>query len=229
MADAAKPLRRTLWLGLFKLFVFFPILLFLPAGTLRFWQAWLFLLLFVVLVVSTSAYFMKRAPALIERRARRGPAAEKEPAQKIIVASLMVLFFAEFVVPGLDHRFGWSHVLPGVVIASDLVVGIGFAMAFLALRENSFGAATITVEANQRVVTTGPYRIVRHPMYVGLLLMMTFMPLALGSYWTLLIVPLLYVVIIWRLVDEEKYLARNLPGYDEYRHSIRHRLIPFVW
>ncbi len=228
MAEAARPSRGIL-LFVLKFFAVFPVLLFLPAGTLNFWQGWTLWGMFGVLMATGGGYFLKRDPALIQRRLRRGPVAEKERSQKIIVAVLSVLFLPEFIIPGLDHRFRWSHVPAAVVITGDLLIAIGFFVIFLTFKANSFAAATICVERGQTVVTTGPYRIVRHPMYVGVLLILTFFPLALGSYWGLLIAPLMFAAIIWRLLDEERYLSKNLQGYMEYCQSARYRLLPLVW
>ena len=228
MAEVARPSRGTL-LFVLKFFVVFPVLLFLPAGTLNFWQGWTLWAMFGALVGIVSIYFLKHDPALIRRRLRRGPVAEEECSQKIIVAVLSVLILPEFIIPGLDHRFRWSHVPAAVVIAGDLLIAIGFFVIFLTFRVNSFAAATICVERGQTVVTTGPYRIVRHPMYVGVLLILTFFPLALGSYWGLLIAPFTFAAIVWRLLDEERYLSKNLQGYTEYCQSARYRLIPSVW
>ena len=207
----------------------FPGVLFLPAGTLNFWQAWVLWGMFGALMAFGGRYFLKHDPALIQRRLRRGPVAETERSQKIIVAMLTVLLLPELIIPGLDHRFGWSHVPPAVVIAGDLLVAIGFFVIFLTFKVNSFAAATVDVEPTQTVVTTGPYRSVRHPMYVGLLLILTFISLALGSYWGLLVTPFLFAAIVCRLLDEERYLSKNLPGYMEYCQRTRYRLIPYVW
>ncbi len=228
MAEVARPSRGILLIVL-KFFVVCPVLLFLPAGTLKFWQAWTLWGLFAVLMAIVCTYFMKRDPALMQRRLRRGPVAEKETSQKIIAALLSVFLVADFLIPGLDHRFGWSHVPPMMVIAGDLLIAAGFFVIFLTFKVNSFAAATIDVEPTQTVATTGPYRIVRHPMYVGVLLILTCFPLALGSYWGLLIAPFMFALIVWRLLDEERFLARNLPGYEEYCRTTRNRLIPYVW
>lgn len=228
MAEVARPSKGIL-LTVLKFFVVFPALLFLPAGTLKFWQAWALWSLVGLLMALGGTYFVKHDPALMKRRLRRGPVAEKETSQKIIIALLSVFLVASFLIPGLDHRFGWSHVPPLVVVAGDLLVAAGFLLIFLTFKVNSFAAATIDVEPTQTVATTGPYRIVRHPMYIGVLLVLTFFPLALGSYWALLIAPFTFALIVWRLLDEERFLARNLSGYEEYCRTTRSRLIPYVW
>ena len=160
---------------------------------------------------------------------RAGPTAEKERSQKIIQGFASLFFMATIIVPGLDHHFGWSTVPTPVVIASDVLVVFGFVSWFFVFKANSFAAATIQVVEGQRVITTGPYRWVRHPLYAGALPMFVCTPLALGSWWGLLAAIPLVGVIIWRLLDEERFLARNLPGYAEYCRSTPYRLIPFVW
>jgi len=229
MAEASRDLTRKAWTGLAQLLVLLASLLFLSAWSLRFWRAWAFWLVFSVCVFLITRYFLERDPSLIERRLKAGPAAETERSQKIIQLLASVFFVAEIVVPGLDHRAHWSEVPAALVIASDFLVAIGFAIVFLAFKENSFASAVIEVNQSQSVISTGPYQIVRHPMYAGALLMLVAAPLALGSFRTLLLVPFTIFVIVWRLLDEEKYLARHLPGYEEYRRKTRYRLLPFVW
>ena len=229
MAKGPRALKTKALLGLVNLLVLLGIALFLPAGSLRFWQAWIFLLVFSAAVLVITLYFMKRDPQLIESRLRGGPTAEKEKSQKVIQSFASMFFIILFVVPGFDHRFRWSDVPPLLVILGDIFVALGFLIVFLVFKSNSFTSAIIEVNRGQGVISTGPYRIVRHPMYAGALLMCLFTPLALGSYWGLLSVPPMFFVISWRLVNEEKFLTRNLPRYDEYRKKTRFRLIPFVW
>jgi protein-S-isoprenylcysteine O-methyltransferase Ste14 len=227
MADAA--LTRKAFFAIARLLVLIGILLFLPAGSLNFWQAWIWLLVFSVSVSVISLYFLKRDPSFIERRLRRGPAAETERSQKIIQASISVLCIAQMVVSGFNRRFHWSHVPGALVISSDLLVVMSFVIMFLVFKENTFASATIALHRSQRVITTGPYRLVRHPMYSAALLLDVFIALALGCYWALLFVPLIFLAIVWRLLNEEKFLATNLPGYDEYCRQTQYRLIPLVW
>ncbi|HEX4002373.1 MAG TPA: isoprenylcysteine carboxylmethyltransferase family protein [Candidatus Acidoferrales bacterium] len=215
--------------GLLRLFVTLAAFLFLPAWTLRYWQAWIFLCVFFTPACVISLYVMKHDPALFERRVRGGPGAEKGRAQKIIHAFAAVGFLAVVLVPAVDHRFGWSGVPAYVSIAGDFLVAAGFVFIFFVFRENTFASATIEVTEGQRVVSTGPYALVRHPMYAGALVMVLGVPLALGSWWGLLALVPFTIVILWRLVDEEKFLARNLAGYSEYRDQVRYRLVPLVW
>jgi protein-S-isoprenylcysteine O-methyltransferase Ste14 len=204
-------------------------LLFLPAWTLDYWQAWFYLLVFGACMLVTSAYFLKHDPRLVERRMRVGMTAEREPTQQIIQAVAGLLLISLYVVAGFDRHFGRSSVSPSVVIAADIMVALGFFIVFLTLKENTFAASTITVEKDQTVVSTAPYAVVRHPMYTGALLMFLASPLALGSIWALTVEAFLVVVLAVRLLDEEKFLSANLPHYTDYCSRVRYRLIPFVW
>lgn len=205
------------------------LLLFVPAGTARYWQAWLYLTIFIGASALVTRYLVRKDPALLERRMSGGPTAEKRPAQKVIMLGTSIGFIALLVVPALDHRFGWSTVPLAGVVAGDGLVAIGLYLVFLVYRENPFSSATIEVAADQRVISTGPYAIVRHPMYAGAFLYLVGTPLALGSLWGLLPIPAMMPFLIWRLFDEERLLARSLPGYTEYQQRVRHRLVPFLW
>jgi protein-S-isoprenylcysteine O-methyltransferase Ste14 len=204
-------------------------LLFAPAGSLHFWEGWLYGFVFVAATTAMSIYFLRYDPALVERRMYVGPRAEQEPAQKII----MTIFSAEFVLllalPGLDHRWHWSAVPVWLILAANAGVALSFGVFFVVLRQNSYAASTIRVETGQPVVSTGAYAIVRHPLYSGALLLLAFTPLALGSYWTLLVAIATVPALAWRLLDEERFLKRNLPGYADYCRVTRFRLIPGVW
>ena len=215
--------------GLLGLFVAMAALLFLPAWTLRYGQAWLFLSLFFGASVAVTVYLMKSDPGLLERRIYAGPTAEKEKSQKIIQSITALGFVAMLVVPALDRRFGWSAVPLWATLAGDVLVAIGFLIIFLVYKENAFASATIEVYPEQKVITTGLYGLVRHPMYMGGLFLFVGMCLALGSWWDFLVFLLMVPALIWRIFDEEKLLAKELPGYLEYRNNVRRRLIPFVW
>jgi len=205
------------------------LLLFVPAGTVRYWQAWLYLAIFFAAATLTTKFLMRKDPALLERRMRGGPSAEKQPTQKLIMLFTSLGFIALLVVPALDYRFGWSMVPLAGVLVGDALVAVGFYFIFLVYKENTFTSATIEVVADQKVISTGPYAIVRHPMYASALLYLAGTPLALGSYWGF--VPLVGTLpfLIWRLFDEERFLALNLPGYTDYQRTVRHRLVPRIW
>ena len=158
-----------------------------------------------------------------------GPTAEKRPAQKLIMLFTSIGFIGLLVVPAVDHHFGWSRVPLGVVLTGDVLVALGFYLISIVYRENTFTSATIEIAENQKVISTGPYAIVRHPMYASALLYLVGTPLALGSFWGLVPIVAMIPFLIWRLFDEERFLSRNLPGYAEYQRRVRHRLVPFVW
>jgi protein-S-isoprenylcysteine O-methyltransferase Ste14 len=205
------------------------VLLFLPAWTLNYWQAWVFLVVFLTAANAIGVYLSIKDPELLERRKNVGPVAEKSVAQKIIMSltiagSLCVLVFCAF-----DHRFAWSSVPSCVSLVGDMLVGLGFLIDFFVFKENSYGASTIQVFKNQKVISTGPYALVRHPMYVGVLVMMIGVPLALDSWWGLAVLALIMPVLIWRILDEEKLLKKDLPGYVEYTQKVRYRLVPYLW
>jgi protein-S-isoprenylcysteine O-methyltransferase Ste14 len=205
------------------------LLVFVPAGTVRYWQAWAYLSIFTGASVLTTLYLIRHDPALLERRMKGGPTAEKQPTQKLIMLGTSVGFVGLLVVSALDARFGWSVVPLGAVLFGDALVIAGFYFISIVYRENTFTSATIEVAKDQKVIATGPYAVVRHPMYAGALLYLLGTPLALGSYWGLVVFGAVLPLLLWRLFDEERFLCRNLPGYTEYRKRVRHRLVPFVW
>jgi protein-S-isoprenylcysteine O-methyltransferase Ste14 len=210
--------------------LFGPALLFSPAWTLDYWQAWTFLSVYFTASVAITLYLMKNDPALLQRRMRGGPAAEKEPVQKIIMLVASVGFIGLLVIPALDHRFNWSHMPPAMALAGDGLVVLGWIVIFFVFRENTFTSSTIELAPDQKVISTGPYAWVRHPMYGGGFLMLLGIPVALGSWWGVLVFVVAIVpAVIWRLLDEEKFLAKNLPGYVEYQGRVKFRLLPLVW
>jgi len=224
-----KNLTGQAFLGLIQLLVMLAIFLFLPGWTLDYWQAWIFLAVFSVSVFLITLYFLKKDPRLIERRLKAGPSAEQERSQKIIQGLAAIFFILPFIVSSIDHRLGWSTVPTFVVFLGDILVAVGLYIVFLVFRENTFTSATIEVSEEQKVISTGPYAVIRHPMYSGAFIMLLGIPLALGSWWAFIFVFLLFAAIVWRLLEEEKFLANNLPGYKSYHQKVRYRLIPFIW
>jgi len=214
---------------LLVLLVVMGAVLFVSAWTFNYWQAWVFLSVFGLSSLAVTVYLMKNDPKLLERRMHGGPTAEKELSQKIIMSAASIGFAAILIVPALDHRWHWSAVPPYAVIAGNILIVLGWTIILFVFRENTFTSATIEVVADQRVVSTGPYAVVRHPMYSGSLLYFLGIPIALGSWWGLLVGILMMPVFALRLFDEEKLLARNLPGYSEYMDRVKYRLVPFVW
>jgi len=216
-------------LGFAQLIAGLGFILLATAWTLDFWQAWVYLFVFAASAALITAYLWKNDPKLLERRVNAGPGAEKEKSQKRIQVSASLVFIGVMILPSLDHRFSWSHVPLSVVIAGDVFVALGFLVIFIVFRENTFSAATIEVAPDQKLISTGPYAIVRHPMYSGALVMLLGTPLALGSWWGLLVfIPMIFVI-VWRLLDEEKFLSKNLSGYKEYCEKVQYRLVPFIW
>lgn len=217
------------FVGLLFLLMVMAALLFIPAWTLDYWQAWTFLAVYFGWALAITLYLMERDPKLLQRRMRGGPAAEKDPNQKIIMIFTSLGFIGLMIFPALDHRFVWSRMPPYVALAGDLLVALGFLVIFFVFKENTFSSATIDLAPNQKVISTGPYAVVRHPMYAGALVLLLGIPIALGSWWGLLVLVSMLPALIWRLLDEEKFLAGNLTGYAEYQNKVRFRLIPIVW
>jgi protein-S-isoprenylcysteine O-methyltransferase Ste14 len=223
------PLGVRAWLSLAILAVVMGLLLFLPAGTIRYWHAWAYLSVFFVTSAIITRYLMRHDRALLERRMKGGPTAESRPVERFIMLCTSIGFIGLLVVPALDFRFRWSSVPRPVVVAGDVLVAVGFYFIFLVYRENTFTSATIEVARDQTVISTGPYELVRHPMYASASLYLLGTPLALGSYWGLVVLAAMWPFLIWRLYDEERLLAKELRGYTEYQQRVRYRLVPFVW
>jgi protein-S-isoprenylcysteine O-methyltransferase Ste14 len=216
-------------LSLAILILIMAALIFIPAGTLNYSQAWLFLAVYFASSLGITLYLMKKDPALLQRRMRGGPTAEKQPTQKIIQTLTSLSFIALLVVPALDHRFGWSHVPPAVALLGDALIVLGFLGVLRVFKENTYTSSTIELAADQQVISTGPYALVRHPMYAAASGLLIGIPIALGSFVGLIAFATIAPVLMWRLLDEEKFLAANLPGYIEYQKKVPHHLIPGVW
>jgi protein-S-isoprenylcysteine O-methyltransferase Ste14 len=205
------------------------VLSFVAAGTIHFWQGGFFWALFMLSSSALGIDLRLRDPALLARRMNAGPQAESRPREKVLMILTITMFYAMAVVPGLDHRFGWSRVPAAIVVAANLLIVVAFVEFIVVLRANTFAASTIKVEAGQRVISTGPYAIVRHPMYTGGLLMIFAMPLAMGSCWGLMAAVVTAPLLIARILDEESALIAELPGYDAYCRTVPFRLVPGLW
>jgi protein-S-isoprenylcysteine O-methyltransferase Ste14 len=225
MADLIIATVRAFLLGAFAL----AILLFLPAGTLDYWQAWVYIAVFMGSASAIGVYLSLNDPELLERRRHVGPAAEQSTGQKISITIGIVGFLGLMIVSALDFRFGWSPVPPFVSLTGDAMVALGFLIVLYVFRENRYGASTVQVFEGQRVISTGPYALVRHPMYAGVIVMAIGTPLALGSWLGLVVLALIAPGLIWRILDEEKLLGRELPGYGDYMRRVRYRLVPHLW
>ena len=203
--------------------------LFTLAGTLHYWQAWTFLAVYFTSSMAIILYLLRKDPKLLERRLGGGPLAEKQTSQKIIKFLTSLGFIGLILVSACDHRFAWSRLPASVALAGDALVALGWLAIFFVFKENSFASATIELAPDHKVISTGPYALVRHPMYAGGIVMLLGIPIALGSWWGVLVIAAMLPALIWRLLDEEKFLARNLPGYVEYQEKVRYRLAPRVW
>jgi protein-S-isoprenylcysteine O-methyltransferase Ste14 len=212
-------------LGIFA----FGLMLFVPAGTVHYWQAWIFLAVFALTTWIPSVYLMRTKPAALQRRLRAGPLAETRTVQKIIIWVVFLSFATMIVFSAFDYRFGWSSVPVLVSVVGDVLVATGLGVAMLVVIQNSYAAAIVTVEAGQVLVSTGLYGLVRHPMYTGNVIMMIGVPLALGSYWGLVFVIPGLIVLILRIRDEENLLEQDLSGYRDYTQQVQYRLVPHVW
>ena len=227
--NGPAPNGRKAMAGLAAFIIVIGALLFVSAGTLAYWQAWVFLLLFTGGSTLLTLYLMRHDPALLERRMRGGPIAEKEPAQKIIQSINGAGFLAIFIIPALDRRWGWSSVPVAAVGLGEFMILIGLFIIFLVYRENTFASATIGTVPGQKVIATGPYAWVRHPMYAGGLILLLGIPPALGSWWGLIAMVVIFPGFVWRVLDEEGLLARDLPGYADYMKVTTKRLVPGLW
>jgi len=202
------------------------LLFFLPAGTLAYWEAWMYLAILLIPMVLVFIYLLKNDPELLERRMRLR---EKEKTQKLLILFSIIYFLVAFSLPGFDQRFGWSNAPVLAVIMGDIVVLLGYGLFVWVLMENRYASRTIVVEQNQQVISSGPYAIVRHPMYLASTLMYLASPLGLGSYWAMIPAFLIIPILVLRIVNEEKLLSEGLPGYKEYKQKTRYRLIPGIW
>ena len=211
---------------LFAGVLMFALLFFLPAGTWRYWQAWMYIGILILPMFFVLAYFMKRDPALLERRMKMRE--ERKEQRKIIQASGLTFVLA-YILPGFDIRYGWSNMPAWVSIAAGVVLFLSYMLVFRTMQVNSFLSRVIEVTENQKVIDTDVYGIVRHPMYVGMVVLYVISPVVLGSWWAVIPALVIIPVIVFRILDEEKALEQELPGYVEYKQRVKYRLIPFVW
>jgi protein-S-isoprenylcysteine O-methyltransferase Ste14 len=204
------------------------LLLFLLAGTFDYWQAWVAIPVFMLSMSVYGIYFSIKDPEVMERR-KQVASPDQSTLQKIVGAIAFTGLAAVFVVPGLDHRFGWSQVPPLVSWIGNALDVLSFVVYYFVLKQNRYGGASIQTYKGQQVTTTGPYALVRHPLYVGALIMVIGIVLALGSWWALALIAVMIPVLVIRILDEENMLKRDLPGYVEYEQKVRYRLLPYLW
>jgi protein-S-isoprenylcysteine O-methyltransferase Ste14 len=217
-----------MWLSTIVSFTLIALALFLSAGTINYWQAWVYFGVGIVTCIPLLLY-IANDPILLENRTRGGPTVEQRLIQKIIVWCLAIPGVAVFIIPGLDRRLGWSNVPPWLIIVGDLLILLSMWMVYRVFKANSFGSATVEVTKDQKVISTGPYAIVRNPMYLSASIYFIGISLALGSYWALIPSVLIMLGFVVRLFDEEKFLAQDLPGYKEYCAKVRWHLIPGIF
>lgn len=228
MSSAMKLTMQSIGSMVFGL-VFFGVALFVPAWTFDYWQAWVFIAVFMVSTLGPSLYIAVKYPEALQRRLRGGPTAETRPAQRIAITAVVGSVVVLLVLSALDHRFGWSTVPLPVTVAGYVLVFTGLTFAQIVIIENNYAAANITVERDQTLVSTGLYGLVRHPMYTGTLIMMLGTPLALDSLWGLLALIPGVAALVVRIRDEEEMLTEELSGYREYLDQTPYRLVPHVW
>ncbi len=221
-----KDLKKKIAIRFSIISLFLVSIVLLPAGTLNYWQAYIYFAVLVVPMILVILYFIKQDPKFLERRTK---AKEKEKQQLLLSSFSTIIFLAGFVIPGLDHRFDWSHVPIYLVIVADVMVFLGYLIIIFVFKQNSYASRIIEVNENQNVILTGLYGVVRHPMYVGVIIMFLPTPIALGSYWGLIPMAFLPVILVLRIINEEKVLSSNLAGYKEYCQKTKYRLIPFIW
>lgn len=230
LESRATSLQTRAWVSLAAVLVLvMATLLFACAGTMDYWQAWCYVSLFTVFAAAVTRDLSRHRPDLLARRLSAGPVAEPRPVQRRIMLVASLGFASLLVVPALDHRFGWTHVPLAGVVFGDILFALGFGFTWRVYRGNAFASATIRVAKDQALVSTGPYAVVRHPMYAGALVYLLGTPLALGSLAGLAGLPVMLLCLIWRLLDEERLLTQDLPGYAAYQSRVRNRLIPFLW
>jgi protein-S-isoprenylcysteine O-methyltransferase Ste14 len=225
MNAAYKPLVRSSVRGIIVMLA----LVFLPAWTIRYWQGWTFVAVFIACCTAYTLYLAKHDPALLKRRTEAGVSHEKESTQKIVIGLFMAACIVLVALSPLDVRFSWSTMPWPVSIAGDVLVVFSFYLFYLVSKVNTYAAANVRVEEGQQVISTGLYAFVRHPMYFAALFLLAATPVALGSWWTLLLFPVFIPLLVARILNEERLLARELPGYVDYMQKVRYRLIPGVW
>jgi len=227
-ANVRKYLGIRIYLKVIMVFCFLGLLLFLTAGSLHYWYAWIYMSTLFIPAIVVMGYFIRKDPDFMDSRLSKRREKEKEhrSIQNLLALPLLIGLF----MPGFDFRYQWSHIPLFIILISDAFVLLGYLIIIRVMIENRFASSIIEISNEQKVIETGPYRIVRHPMYTGGLTLLVFTPLALGSFWALIPIGVCALTaIIVRILNEEKLLILNLPGYQEYCQKTRFRLIPFIW
>ena len=226
MKQSKRSLEKRVLMILLPGIIFVAAFVFIPAGTINYWQGWLFLLTLFIPMFCVMFYMIKFQRKLLEKRLL---VKEKREEQTFIQIINTFIFMAAMIIAGLDHRFGWTNVPVRVVIAADIAMLAGYVFFIRIMLYNEYASRIIEVQKGQKVIDTGPYAVIRHPMYAAGILMYLFIPMVLGSFWGM--IPLLFIpiMLIFRLLDEEKALIKGLKGYKRYMRKVRYRLVPWVW
>jgi protein-S-isoprenylcysteine O-methyltransferase Ste14 len=221
-----KVLIRAVVFRVLAMVAFLVLIIFIPAGSFSFWPGWVYLAVILIPFAFAVSYFLNRDPSFLERRMRMR---EKEKTQAKIQSFGLLYYLSVFIIPGLDYRWNWSSVPVWLFILAEILVLTGYFIIVRVFKENSFASRIVEVDAGQKVIDTGPYALVRHPMYVGVILMYSVTPLALGSLWAL--IPGLFIIpmLVMRILGEEKLLALELDGYSAYMQKVKWRLLPGIW
>ena len=206
--------------------VILSLIIFVPAGTINYWQVYAYFAVILIPMIFIIRYFVKKDLLFLERRLKTR---EREKQQKIIQVAFTIIFFMGYIVSGLDKRFGWSDIPFPVVLIVDVVILTGYIIVFYVFKQNSYASRVVEVEQDQKVISTGLYSIVRHPMYIGILIMYIPTPIAIGSFWGLIPILSIPIALVLRILNEEKVLNEELNGYKEYCQKTKYRLIPYVW
>jgi len=201
-------------------------ILFIPAGSIGFWNAWLFMGILFIPMLFVIVYLITRDPELLFKRMNTS---EKEKTQKKVVLLTSIIFLSAFIIAGLDYRFQWSKVPLLVVVISSFIVLMGYIMFFMVMRQNSYASRVVEIQDRQKVIDTGLYGFVRHPMYSAAILIFMFMPLVLGSFYALIPLIIFPLQMSTRMKNEELILEKGLDGYIEYKKKVRYKIIPYLW
>ena len=226
MSTDTKQIARKTYIRFLSGIPVLGLVFFLPAGTINYWEAWVYLIILFVPMFMVMQYLIKNDPALLERRMRMR---EKAAEQNLIIKISYVYFIVTYLIPGFDKRYGWSDAPLWLVVTAQVIVFLGYLLVTQVFKENSYASRTVEVDEDQKVIDSGPYAVVRHPMYVGVGALYLLSPLALGSTWGLIPSALIIPLLATRIISEEKILAKELKGYSEYQQKVKYRLIPFIW